>query len=103
MRSNKLIMAVLAIALLFGSTGTSNAGTDLNEVGAFLVYPLVSSIVSGGGTFETYIAIVNTGSSNVVAHLAYINGDEDSDEYCFECNYNIPLTPNDTELLTVTV
>ena len=110
MRFGKMILAGMAAALLLTS-GVSHAGTDLNEVGAFLVYPAVAAFGQAGahaigiGEIETYLSIVHTGDSDVNAHVVFINGNDRYDsygsEYCFECNYTIPLTPNDTELLTI--
>ena len=103
MKGIKLGAVALVTLALFG--GTARASGDLNEVGAFLVYP---AIVAGTqASFETYVSIINTGDFDVFAHVAYINGrdrfdnDELDDEYCFECNFNVPLTPNDTELLVI--
>jgi hypothetical protein len=110
----KTILSGLALALLL-SGGTSQAATDLNEMAPFLVYPAVVAIgpgqqppTSGIGSFETYLAVVNAGPDLISAHIVYVNGqefldsdDEENPEYCYECNYNIPLTPNDTELITI--
>jgi hypothetical protein len=101
----KTLVAGLAMALLV-STG-SFAG-DLNEVGAFLVYPTISNVGKAGHAFgplnqvETFVTITNAGSAPVVAHVSYINGDSDSDQYCYECDFEVPLTPNDTETLVIT-
>ena len=108
MRVGKMILCGLAVALLL-CPGVSQAGTDLNEVGAFLVYPAVIAINQGMTNVETYLSIVHTGDTDVSAHIVFINGqqfigsdpDDFNPEYCFECDYNIPLTPNDTELLTI--
>ncbi|MCP3994385.1 MAG: hypothetical protein GY722_04865, partial [bacterium] len=80
------------------------AGSDLNEVGAALVYPLVialddSPIIPGGGPYETYATITNASEDAVFAHISLINGDSDDDEYCYECDFTIPLSGNDTEML----
>ena len=81
----------------------SKAGTDLNEVGAFLVYPLVASFTfCETGSMETFITITNTSMDPVVAHVSYINGDYWDYTYCYECDFDVPLTGNDTEVLVVT-
>jgi hypothetical protein len=92
MRSFKNLMAGLVLALV-ACTGAF-AGSDVNEVGALLVFPVV-------GLDPTAITITNAGGRNLVAHVSYINGDEESDWYCFECDFFVPLTPADTELLVV--
>jgi hypothetical protein len=108
------IAGMLAI-LLFGA-GLTQAGTDLNEVGAFLVYPLVAGFsfstdaaeVDGGtgGSYvdvETFLTITNTSTTrDIVAHISYINGDEYDYYECYECDFDLPLTPTDTEVLVVT-
>jgi hypothetical protein len=101
MRSFKNIVAGIAMSLLL-SAGVSYAGTDLNEVGAFLVYPAVIAVGPGSHTsFETFISITNAGPDDIQAHVSYINGDEESEDYCFECDFGVPLTPHDTELLVL--
>jgi hypothetical protein len=88
---------LLAVAAIPGL-----AGTNLNEVGAVLVYPV---IVSTPGQ-ETFVTVTNAGPSAVVAHVAYINGDstpidEGGAGYCYECDFDLPLTASDTETLVV--
>jgi hypothetical protein len=105
MRLLRNIVAGVAMTLLV-SAGAF-AGTDLNEVGAFLVYPAVIAATSNDGwdqrsDYETFITITNASALERSVHVSYINGDEWSYDYCFECDFNIPLTPNDTELLVVT-
>lgn len=83
------------------------AGTDLNEVGAFLVFPVIVAATSSdswdvNADYETFVSITNASLLYRSVHVSYINGDEDSNQYCFECDFNIPLTPNDTELLVIT-
>jgi hypothetical protein len=112
-----MILAGMAAALLL-SSGVSQASTALNEVGAFLVYPVVVAIdpeaqpgQNWQSNIETYLSIVHTGDEDVFAHVVFINGNDGGsfgyenghhfDEYCYECNYSLPLTPNDAELLTV--
>ena len=51
---------------------------------------------------ETFITITNAGPQNVVVHVSFINGDATSYEYCFECDFLIPLSGNDTETLVLT-
>jgi len=107
MRNLKTLVAGLIAAMLL-STGAF-AGADLNEVGAFLVYPVI--VAKGGetesttadlGGVETLVTITNAGPNDVVAHISYINGEYDSYQYCYECDFEIPLTGNDTETLVIT-
>jgi hypothetical protein len=98
--------AALALALSFGP---ARAGVDLNEVGAFLVYPGVAAVNFGtpgeqqvGLTVETFLTITNTSSQSIIAHVSFINGDEDSQQYCYECDFDVPMTGLDTETLVLT-
>ncbi len=101
MRSIKRLMAVLVTALLL-STGASFAGSDLNEVGAMLVYPAIVALDNNAPfTFESYATITNASASPVVAHVSMINGDRDDNEYCYECDFDVPLSGNDTEMLII--
>jgi len=99
MRSIKTLLAGLSAVLLLAS-GATFAGSDLNEVGALLVYPAIATVP--GAAIETFVTITNAGSSPVVAHVSYINGDSTSTKYCYECDFDVPLTGNDTETLVVT-
>lgn len=90
--------AALALALSFGS---AKAGLDLNEVGAFLVYPGVAAI-DNGTTVETFLTITNTSSQSIIAHVSFINGDEWSTKYCYECDFDVPMSGLDTETLVLT-
>lgn len=79
------------------------AGSDLNEVGAILVYPAIVGIPGQ----ETFVTITNAGPTPVTAHVAYINGDTTPEGdggagYCDECNFDVSLTGNDTETLVIT-
>ena len=104
MRSIKSLVAGIAVAMLL-STGAF-AGSDLNEVGALLVFPtiIVSDDVhdDAAGNLETFVTITNAGPNDVVAHVSYINGESDSSQYCYECDFEIPLSGNDTETLVIT-
>jgi hypothetical protein len=97
MRYVKNLIAGLAMVLALG-TGVSFAGTDLNEVAALLVYPAVIGVAGQ----ETFMTITNAGPNTVGAHVSFINGDSSSSEYCFECDFTIELTANDTETLVLT-
>jgi hypothetical protein len=112
MRSIKTLIAGLAVALLL-STGAF-AGSDLNEVGAMLVFPTIVAdddlFVMGdnegnyGNKIETFVTITNAGSDEVFAHISYINGADPWDDYesCYECDFSIYLSGNDTETLVIT-
>jgi hypothetical protein len=77
------------------------AGANQNEVAALLVYPAVIALDDVGSSWETYLTVINAGSSHVVSHIAFIDGDEAGQDYCSECNFSFPLTPSDTEVLVV--
>jgi hypothetical protein len=99
MRSIKSLVAGLSTALLL--SGAAFAGSDLNEVGALLVYPAIATFSTGGATsVETFVTITNAGNLPVIAHVSYING-QAGPQYCYECDFEVPLTGNDTETLTV--
>jgi hypothetical protein len=109
MHLKKMVKAGLLMVLL-AVGGGAHAGTDLNEVGAFLVYPVVAAFAfdgntdwyGGSSTVETFVTITNAGSSDIVAHVSYINGDSWDSTYCYECDFDVPLTGKDTETLVVT-
>ena len=119
MRSIKSLVATMAVAMLL-STGAF-AGSDLNEVGALLVYPNVVALGDSPdkrplAEVETFVTITNAGPNDVNAHVSFINGEEfvgngvvNSDAwepnptYCYECDFEIPLSGNDTETLVITV
>ncbi len=96
MRKN-LFLAGLALALAFG---TAHAGIDLNEVGAFLVYPGVAA-TADGLQVETFLTITNTSEMAVIAHVSFINGNENSPRYCYECDFDVPMSGLDTETLVL--
>ena len=98
---NLAVAGLLAVLLV--APAPTKAGTDLNEVGAFLVYPLVASFSFGDlGTVETFVTITNALDEDIIAHVSYINGDYYDPTYCYECDFDIPLTGKDTETLVVT-
>jgi len=70
------------------AVGGAYAGSDLNEVGALLVYPTVANI---GTNVETFITITNAGPAPVRAHVSYINGNSAASDYCYDCDFTIPL------------
>jgi hypothetical protein len=100
MRAFKTIIAAFAAVVLL-STGAF-AGSDLNEVGALLVYPLIIANGPDGTDLETFVTITNAGPNDVILHVSYINGEDDSYQYCYECDFEIPMSGNDTETLIVT-
>jgi hypothetical protein len=104
MRSIKKAATGLAMALML-SGGAAFAGSDVNEVGAMLVYPAIASSFDGNplnGEVETFVTITNAGPLPVVAHISYINGEADSDKYCYECDFELPMSGNATETLVIT-
>src|SRR2546428_560088 len=109
MRSIKTLAAGLAFAAA-ASFGTAQAGIDLNEGGAFLVYPRRAPggyhpDDDGQGpsvNIETFLTITNTSSNAIIAHVSFINGDSYSPKYCYECDFDVPMTGLDTETLVLT-
>ncbi len=103
MRRIKTLVAGLAIGAA-ASLGTARAGIDLNEVGSFLVYPGVEADAGQGQSenVETFLTITNTSSNSILAHVAFINGDQHSTKYCYECDFDVPMTGLDTETLVLT-
>jgi hypothetical protein len=100
---NAALLAALLILLSFGGGGDVRAGADLNEVGALLVYPIIVGVEGQ----ETFVTVTNAGTWPVVAHVSYVNGDptpisEGGAGYCYECDFELPLSGNDTETLVVT-
>lgn len=78
------------------------AGSDLNEVGALLVFPAVIALQDAGTQWETFVTITNASATPVRLHVSYVNGDETAWDYCYECDFSIPLTGFDTETMVVT-
>ena len=82
MRTSKNLMVGLIVALL--AVSGSFAGTDLNEVGALLVYPMVAAFeLDKAGMdptnvlnedIQTILTITNAGGADVVAHVSFIDG-----------------------------
>ena len=120
MKAIKILTVGLIVALL-AVTG-SFAGTDLNEVGALLVYPMVAAFeldkanqdptTVANSDIQTILTITNAGGEDVVAHVSFIDGQsmrgnpvttypEANPHYCYECDFFVPLTPNDTETMVV--
>jgi hypothetical protein len=100
MRKSKLILAGLTMALAFGF-GSAKAGIDLNEVSAFLVYPGVAATMIGNLNVETFLTITNTSSDSIIAHVSFINGNPFDRKYCYECDFDVPMTGLDTETLVL--
>jgi hypothetical protein len=100
--SRARLLAPLALALALGVPGALRAGTNLNEVGAVLVYPVVVGVPGQ----ETFLTLTNAGASSVVAHISYINGDATpigagGAGYCQECDFDVLLSGNDTETFVI--
>jgi hypothetical protein len=91
MRKNYLAGLGLALALAFAP---AQAGIDLNEVGAFLVYPGVAAFETIDT--ETFLTITNTSTLAVIAHVSFIDGDS-----CYECDFDVPMSGLDTETLVL--
>ena len=100
MRKSKLVLAGLTMALAFGF-GSAKAGIDLNEVSAFLVYPGVAAADIGVINVETFLTITNTSSDSIIAHVSFINGNPFDRKYCYECEFDVPMTALDTETLVL--
>lgn len=96
----KKALAVTAVLLVAG-TGLARAGTDLNEVAAFLVFPGVVATFDTEHAVDTFITITNASDQPVEVHISFVNGEVGAEE-CYECNFDIFLTGNDTETLVVT-
>jgi hypothetical protein len=96
MNLKKKLLVGFGVALMFGA-GAANAEVTLNQVSAFMVMP----VVVGGPGIETYVTITNTGVEDVIAHVSYINGDFTAFNYCYECDFDVPLTGFDTEVLVL--
>jgi hypothetical protein len=106
MRRIKTLVAGLAIAA--AASFSAHAGIDLNEVGAFLVYPGVAAFNFGTAqnlnppNIETFLTITNTSSNSIIAHVSFINGNQWDPKYCYECDFDVPMTGLDTETLVLT-
>ncbi len=98
MRCSVTLATGFVVVLGLGS-GEARAGMDLNEVSAFLVFPGVEADWSA--SIETFLTVTNTSSQSVLAHVAFINGDATSATYCYECDFDLPLTGLDTETLVL--
>jgi hypothetical protein len=105
MKKRGLLVACAMILAL----GSAHAGIDLNEVGAFLVYPGVAASAGGppcqqapGAQIETFLTVTNTSAESVIAHVSFINGNRWDPQYCYECDFDVPLTGLDTDTLVLT-
>ena len=86
------IAAGCAAAMLL-SAGSAFA-VNVNEVGAFLVYPIVTAQAGQ----ETFLTVTNTGANSIYAHIAVIEGvGNASSPECAEFNRRLLLTGYDTE------
>jgi hypothetical protein len=97
----KIFGAGTLLLLALGFVPQAVAGPDLNEVAAFLVFPGVAAI-SSGLNVETFLTFTNTSTDAIIAHVSFINGDTDSPQNCYECNFDVPMTGQDTETLVLT-
>jgi hypothetical protein len=96
----RTLIAGIALVLAFGFA-PAQAGIDLNEIAAFLVFPGVAATLDGGLNVETFLTFTNTSTDSIIAHVAFINGNEIDPEYCYECNFDVPMTGQDTETLVL--
>ncbi|MFQ5767232.1 MAG: hypothetical protein ACE5ID_04535, partial [Acidobacteriota bacterium] len=87
----------LAMVCAMG-VGVSQAGTDLNEIAPLLIFPGVVTSGTFLGGVETWTTVTNASNSPWNVHFSYINGEAGLNE-CNECNFNVLMTPNDTETL----
>ena len=93
MRSVVRRLGVLLLAAV-ACSGIVRATSDLNEVGALLVYPVILATNHDEWAWETFLTVTNASPNPITAHVAYINGDAEDPAYCFECDFDIPLTGN---------
>lgn len=98
MKRNLVLMGLLAGLV----AGTAQAGITLNTVSAILIFPGVAALEVAGDRVETFLTITNTGTEAAIAHVAFINGDRYSSRYCYECDFDVPLSGRDTEALVLT-
>jgi hypothetical protein len=100
--NKKIFLAGITLVLAFG-VAPVRAGIDLNEVSAFLVFPGVAA-TARGTVVETFLTITNTSTDSIIAHVAFINGNEYDrfGRYCYECDFDVPMTGLDTETLVLT-
>jgi len=98
--NKKIFVAGIALILALGFSPVQ-AGIDLNEISAFLVFPGVAAVVNGGLNVETFLTFTNTSTDAIIAHVAFINGDETDNFYCYECNFDVPMSGQDTETLVL--
>ena len=98
------VLASTAAVLLLCGAARAGASLDLNEVGAILVYSSIqaSDAESGGDDVETFITITNAKGDATTVHMSFVNGDSSSNKYCYECDFDVPMTGYDTEMLVLT-
>jgi hypothetical protein len=101
MKRKTLLIGGVALIVAFGFA-PAQAAIDLNEVAAFLVFPGAAALTNGLNV-ETFLTFTNTSEDPVIAHVSFINGNEfDPIRYCYECNFDVPMTGLDTETLVLT-
>jgi len=100
--NKKIFLAGIALVLALG-VAPAQAGIDLNEVSAFLVFPGVAA-TARGTVIETFLTFTNTSTTPIIAHVAFINGNEYDrfGRYCYECDFDVPMSGLDTETLVLT-
>ena len=98
MKRNLVLMGLLAGLV----AGTAQAGITLNTVSAILIFPGVAALEVAGDRVETFLTITNTGTESSIAHVSFINGDRYCSRYCYECDFDVPMSGRDTETLVLT-
>ena len=104
MRWMKTLAASAAALILGVGVATAGQSIDLNEVGAMLVYSSIQATDASATTddVETFVTVTNAMSDGKNIHMSFINGDSDSNKYCYECDWDVYLTGFDTETLVFT-
>jgi len=102
-RQTRLLVPA-AVAVLVGGVARAGTSIDLNEVGALLVYSSVQASDAGDGDddVETFVTITNAKGDATTVHMSFINGDSSSNKYCYECDFDVPMSGYDTEMLVLT-
>lgn len=68
---------------------------------AFLFFPEVVASGAAGATIETRIQLSNGGAVPILAHVSFLDGDASDPRYCYECDFDLPLSARATDVLVV--